>query len=238
MDHDGQRLVEFAAGCGQITDELVGFFTDDAAGGEVRKDALDQVRFLEQIECGLLVLVRQFDRFIFHGQGFLDLFVLQRFEFEQNLAEVAFDDFHVEAQFAGRFLDEHAAGPRRVQVERIDIERFVAANQHVDFQHVEGQVLLQAANAVRSVADQDDDFFLADFRFDLLRRGRHRRSDGRLLFVVAVASSRSRTRRRRRLRLAVKRLRRRFGLLGRRGFFFSCFVRGRARAVTRCAVGS
>ena len=62
----------------------------------------------------------------------------------------------------------------RVEVERVDIEPLVAANHDVQLQHVEGQVLFQAANAIAAVADRNHDFLLLDLGLDVLRRRRLR----------------------------------------------------------------
>ena len=88
-----------------------------------------------------------------------------------------------EAQFLGRFLHEDVASSRGVEVERVNVEPFVTANHHVQFQHVERQILFQAANAIRAVADWNDDSIVSDFSFHVFGRGRLWRCDGSLFFL-------------------------------------------------------
>ncbi len=74
-----------------------------------------------------------------------------------------------------------ASSATRVQVERIDVEPFVAPRQDVDFQDIEGEVFFETANAIDAVADFQRDFTFADLRFDFFRCGGNGRGDRRFL---------------------------------------------------------
>ncbi len=57
----------------------------------------------------------------------LDLRVLQRLEREQHRAQVALDHLGLDAELGGGLLREGAPLPRRVEVQRVDVEALAAA---------------------------------------------------------------------------------------------------------------
>ena len=63
-----------------------------------------------------------------------------------------------EPELLGGLLDEDAALPRRVEVERVDVEGVgPSRHQHVDLQQFVAQVLREAADALAPVAEPEDD---------------------------------------------------------------------------------
>ena len=48
--------------------------------------------------------------------------------------------------------------PRRVEIERIDVEAVAARSQQIHFQQVVAEILGESADAIAAVAQRDDDF--------------------------------------------------------------------------------
>ena len=74
-------------------------------------------------------------------------------------------------------LEEGRPLPRRVEVERVDVEGVAAASEQVHLEDVVGEVPGQAADPVAAIAERHHHLVLADLGRDLF--GWARRQDGR-----------------------------------------------------------
>ncbi len=151
LNHDRQRRFQFAAGGGQVAGQFVGRFADDAASVHVGDDSVQQIRIAEQVECFAALSFGKLDGLSLRCFGGVDSLLLQCFQFQQQLADVAFDDCRINEQFGCRGFDERGAGAGFHQIDRIEVNQVVARGQDVDFQAAEGVVLFQAANAVAAI---------------------------------------------------------------------------------------
>ena len=61
-------------------------------------------------------------------------------------------------------LTKTRALPRRVEIERIDVEAVAARGQQIDFQQIVAEILREAAHAIAAVAQRDDDLLAAALR--------------------------------------------------------------------------
>ena len=95
-----------------------------------------------------------------------DVLVLQFFQLQQHTAQVLLDDLFLDATVPSRLDDERPAVLGRVKVEGVHEHARAVADQDVDFEQVEGQVLAPATHAIAPVAEGQLDFVLPDLGFD------------------------------------------------------------------------
>ena len=125
LDNDAEGLVHQAGGACQIGRELVGGLAHGAGGVKSPGDTLQQVRGAEEFERGGAGggpedaggMTRGF------GSGGGKAPVLEHFEGQEELAEVALDEVLGQAGFLGRTLDEAAAFVVAAQVEGVEVEK-------------------------------------------------------------------------------------------------------------------
>ena len=91
------------------------------------------------------------------------------------MPEVGLDRLLSRADFAGGRADEDFAEPRQMQVERIEVVSFAAADADVDAKLKEREILFDAADAPLSIVK---------FQFDLVCRRRRRPFKGRRRIVL------------------------------------------------------
>ena len=176
MNHNAQRSIQFARHGGEIAHQLVGFFADQAAGGEVGQNARHQLTRLEQGQrCTTLGFFHARQRFGLQGMG--NRFVLQLFQRQEHAAEVGAQHPFLDAGFRRGLQEVVLALLGGVEVQRVNVERFTLRHHQVDAQHVHGEVLLQAAHApaacIFTLAQGQRDFVAADFDRDCARGGRY-----------------------------------------------------------------
>ena len=175
-----QRRFQMSRHHAQIADELVGLLAHDTAPGEVLDDALQQARIAQQLHRLGPVLLADRDRLFLRCERLFDLLVLQLFQLQQHPAQVAADHFFLDAQLLRGLLREDAALPRRVEVERIDVEGGLAArrsagDEDIHLHQLVTHVFVEATDAITAVALREEDVFAAhlDWHVDH-RRGRCR----------------------------------------------------------------
>ncbi len=144
----------------EIGDAFVGFLTDHVAPRKVLHDAIEQPWIFEKLERGGAVFFRHRDFRLLWFERLADLFVLQLFELQQHATEVVLDDFFVDAHLDCRLFDERGALVRRVEIERIDVERIVTRRKHVDFYYIVAEILRETAHAVAAIGLRDDDLIV------------------------------------------------------------------------------
>ncbi|MCY1433281.1 hypothetical protein D9M71_493050 [compost metagenome] len=161
LDQHRQRLIEFARHSGQIAGQEVAGLADHSAARQVGLDALDQVGGAQQVQGGFLVLGAERRGGILRGQRGLDRRLLQALQLEQQLAQVAFEDFFGHAQLAAGLFQIAVTGLGRVQVEAVHVIRGLgplaglAAHLHVDPHLLRAEVFLPAAHPPMAVGHRE-----------------------------------------------------------------------------------
>ena len=90
---------------------------------------------------------------------------------QQQLAQVALDEFLLQFRFLGRPLDEAAAFAVAGHVEAVQVEVLAVLEPDRHLQHVQAVVLVQAADAILALAQSQDVVFAHAFeRNDPARR--------------------------------------------------------------------
>jgi len=177
LDQDRQRLIQLARHARQIPDQRRAVLADHADRGHVGDDAVYQVGIAQQRKgFGGVALGQRWHDGGLRRRSRFDFGVLQGFELEQELAQVALDHAFLDAQLQVRLLDEHCPHLGLIQVERIDVHPAFVRCQHVDLEYVEGEILLQAPDAIAPLAEAQHDIVLAYLGWDVLRRPRRRRT--------------------------------------------------------------
>ena len=124
LDDNGQRFIEFARDCREVTGELVRGLAHDAAFFKVLEDALQEVWAFEELEGGFSFVERDVDwlgnRFEFGA----DALFLECFELKEQLSEVAFDEVGLQPDFRGGCGDKVVAVFGAVKVEQVEVVFF------------------------------------------------------------------------------------------------------------------
>ena len=165
LNQDSQRLRQQTTAAGQVTGQLVRLFAHQAARFVVTFDACDEVGIAEQVERRLAPRDRQFER-RFPRRGRFDLLLLQRFQGQQQLADVALDQRLVDIQLGGHRGDEGLPRPGLAEIERVQVDQILAAGQDVDPQLMSTQVPRQSTHAVASRVAVEVKLFALAAQFD------------------------------------------------------------------------
>ncbi len=153
LHDEGQGAVEFSADGGDVAQELVGLFADDACGLEVGEDAIDEAGVTEELEGGGAFFVTHGGRCGGLGlQRFLDQGVLQVLECEEECAQVVVDEVGGDAELGGGGLLEGDALSGLEEIEGVGVEAGIGAHPEVDAEESEGSVGGQSPNSVGAVA--------------------------------------------------------------------------------------
>jgi hypothetical protein len=124
---------------------------------EVLDDPLQQARIAQQLHSLGPLLVAESEGLLLGRKRLLDLLILHLFQFQEHPAQVAADDFFLDAKLLCGLFDEHAALPRRVKIQCVHVEGLLAAwrraqDKHIDLQQFVTQVFIKAADAVTAAA--------------------------------------------------------------------------------------
>jgi hypothetical protein len=114
------------------------------------------MRRTQQVQRGGFVVGRQHRRRLGLLAVLRDQFVLQRFKFQQHVADIALDRLVGQAEFYGGLAHVRGAGARGVQIQRVDVVarsvQMLAPHLQVHTHLLGRQVFLPAADAPRAVA--------------------------------------------------------------------------------------
>ena len=163
---------------GEIRDELVGLLADDTELGEIRDDARQEIRRAQKLERLLALAIREHDRrLLFRCQSGRDLLLLHRFEPQEQLAEIPLHHLLLDAELERRLLHVGRALPRRVEVQRVDVEALAARSEEAHLQDVIGEIPLEPPHAIAPIPEHE--LHLVRLLLELHVRPRRRRQQRR-----------------------------------------------------------
>ncbi len=103
------------------------------------------------------------DLFLLRLQRLADLLVLQFLQLQQHAPQVALDDLLFDGHLDGGLFLKHRPLPRRVEIQRIDVEAVAARSQQIHFEQLIAEILGEPAHPVAAVAQRDDDLLALHF---------------------------------------------------------------------------
>ena len=122
LDNQSQRLVELARDGRQVADQTVGILAHQPASVEIFADLRDQVPPLQERQrLGPLPLAHRHHGWLVGLERFLDLLILQRFQGQQQLAQIALDDVLRYAYLLGCLVEKGRPLPRLAHVKNIHV---------------------------------------------------------------------------------------------------------------------
>ena len=125
LHHNGQRRFQMTAHRGQITNQLIGLFADNATAFEVFQNAIQQLRILQELERRCVVFFAHADHWLRCFQCLLDLLIAQLFQLQKHTANVLANHVFLHMKFFRRTLDEGHTLPVLVHVQRVHMELFL-----------------------------------------------------------------------------------------------------------------
>ena len=99
------------------------------------------------------------------------------FQLQQQAPEILLDVRFLGVQLTGRGPDEGLARLRLAQVERVEMQQFVAAGQDVDSQLLRAAVAVQSPHAIVAGVDGEVQVVPFHFQMDVFLRGAHAGAD-------------------------------------------------------------
>ena len=116
--HRGESFNEFS-----LRAAATGHLTDDADALEVTGDPLDEPRVTEQLERLFALILTQLHLRLCGLLCGADRVLSLLLTNQQHAPQIPREELLSEAEFLGGLACEHAACPRRVQIERVDVKQ-------------------------------------------------------------------------------------------------------------------
>ena len=153
MHDDGKRCVELARDGREIPDKFVRLLADNPAGCKVGEDAAQQLRIAQKRQGGLSFLGRHAWLRFFRRRLRLAPGLLQFLQFQEHAAQVALQEFGLEAGLHRGPIDKTLTLTRCAKVERVQVPTVRAGNAQRHPQRLASGVFPQSTHPVPPVPD-------------------------------------------------------------------------------------